>query len=276
MYPISNNMHVSSGDENDEIDAQDDEQEDVSNLDRNGRDVSDEEDNENEIEEEKDEETVENEDEEEEKDEDADKKEDALVELSLKELLALANKGEFPKKLFKFGNTTKYYTQRLHFFTSKRVFKGQPSKAIAFKCKCCGLTRRAKFPLFTNLSHHLQDTQHVAWVTWLTKFNKVNHIEPKIIDDHTLKVIRFLISNNTSMQQIDSDEFIDLVNESNKIACSKTFKRTLLPETMKQLTRIINIKLEDAESICLVVDLWSSTQNVSFLAVVAVLMDENL
>ena len=45
-----------------------------------------------------------------------------LKDLALDEIFKLASKGEFPKKLFLFNDCKKSYSERLHFWTSSRVF----------------------------------------------------------------------------------------------------------------------------------------------------------
>ena len=79
-----------------------------------------------------------------------------LEEFSVQDLYDMAKKGEFPKKVFIFGQDKSTYTQRLQFFTSIRIFSDRPKGYLSFVCKICEVVISAKFPEFNNLNNHLK------------------------------------------------------------------------------------------------------------------------
>jgi hypothetical protein len=56
---------------------------------------------------------------------------------SIENLLKLAEKNQFPKKEFTFGNKITTFTPKLHFFECETVFTQRPLESIKFKCKLC-------------------------------------------------------------------------------------------------------------------------------------------
>jgi len=56
---------------------------------------------------------------------------------SIENLLKLAEKNQFPKKEFTFGNKISTFTPKLHFFECETVFTQRPVENIKFKCKFC-------------------------------------------------------------------------------------------------------------------------------------------
>ena len=89
-------------------------------------------------------------------------------ELSLDELFALAEKGEFPSKMFEISNKKKFYTQIMHFFNSIRVFGEHPKqKRIKFDCKICSVTLVSPLKDKSDLYKHLK--LHDNFATWFSK-----------------------------------------------------------------------------------------------------------
>ena len=72
--------------------------------------------------------------------------ENILEEFNVEKLYDMDTKGEFPKKMFIFGQDKCRYTQRLHFFTSIRTFSERPKNHVSFSCKICSKILRATFP----------------------------------------------------------------------------------------------------------------------------------
>jgi len=86
-------------------------------------------------------------------------------EYSVSEILQVSLNGLLPKKIFLINNMVKKFSNRLHWFTSQRVFNDtNPYKdTIAFRCKICKKTIEIRFPTLANLSHHLKLDEHSAF-----------------------------------------------------------------------------------------------------------------
>ncbi len=100
----------------------------------------------------------------------------------------------FAKKVFLIKNEVKNYSNRLHWFSSSRIFTDiDPfQEKVAFACKICKVTIQCRFPHFTNLSHHLALDDH-------GQFRKWKSLQPKIggtaISDEVFALIKFLVSS---------------------------------------------------------------------------------
>ncbi len=203
-----------------------------------------------------------------------DYQDEELTELSIADIMKLSYDGNFPKKMFIFGKLRKLYTSRLLFWTSIRKFPERPKQAILFNCKICNLSRNEIIPNFTNLNHHMKE--HETYLQWLKNLrNKKGGAQIKLIDDFTLKIVRFIVSSNTALLQLHNPSFVDLFTGKEKVPTYKIFRNKCLPDVMSKLSSTINSKLDHAEAVCLVVDLWSSPINKSFLALAAVINSFN-
>ena len=195
-----------------------------------------------------------------------------IREYGINEILKMAEDGKFPKKQFLINSQIKAYTPRLHFFMSLRKFAQYPKDPVQFECKICHAIKTETFPYFSNLNHHLKN--HIQFRTWLEKFDKKEGINGAVIDNHTLRLIKYIISSNSSLAQLQNPSFTDLFQEKFKVPSYKVFRNTLLPNIMQKLFKIIDSKLNRAVAICLVVDMWSNNVNANFIAVVAILTNE--
>lgn len=61
-----------------------------------------------------------------------------------------------------------------------------------------------------------------------------------------------------------------------KIPGEKSFKRIILPETIKKVKNVINTKLEDASVVILIVDIWSDSQMNDFMGLAAMITNNIL
>jgi len=199
--------------------------------------------------------------------------ENILEEFNVEKLYDMATKGEFPKKMFIFGQDKSRYTQRLHFFTSIRTFSERPKSHVSFTCKICSKILRATFPEFNNLNNHLKT--HDTWrKKWLSFYNK--HFAPalSLLDNNTYDMIRFIISSNLAICQLDNVHFQKLIENKMTSPCLKTFRYDRLPTIYQQMLDIIDDKLNKARTICLITDIWTNRIYADFLALGAVIINE--
>jgi hypothetical protein len=195
-------------------------------------------------------------------------------ELSVNETIEKARKGEFPKKMFIFGRAKVFYTQRLHFFTSNRIFEQRPTENVKFTCKFCECTLSTTFPLFQNLNAHLK-LHNKFNNEWLNEFNKdKSGSKSSQLDDATYDLIRYIISSNTALSQLENPFFQNLLKEKMKLPCIKTFRNTKLPLVYKQLIDVIDQKLDNALTITLITDIWTNKIMADFIGLAAVIVNK--
>ena len=188
-----------------------------------------------------------------------------LAEMSVEEILNLALKNFFPKKLFIIKNARKYYRPRLHFFTSLRIFIEKPKEHVKFECKICKIIIQATFPAFNNLNNHLKVHEQFR-TNWLSYFNKANNNgKSAILDDNIYDLVRFVISSNFALDQLENPFFFKLLDDKMKIPCKKSIRYDILPAVFENLKDAIENKLNSALSLCLVVDIWTNRVMADFL-----------
>jgi hypothetical protein len=81
-----------------------------------------------------------------------------------------------------------------------------------------------------------------------------------------MKLVRYFIASNSAAQEFDSQWFRELFASSNiKLPCAKTFSTVILKSIFEKLNVLIDLKLNQAESICLISDIWTSKQMNDFM-----------
>ena len=197
-----------------------------------------------------------------------------LDEYEIGKLFALAAKGEFPRKTFIFGKKRYLSTSRLHFFSSIRIFSERPTTNIQFKCKFCNLILHACFPIFTGLSKHLL-THNEFNLNWIHYNEKSKKKANAILDNNIYDLIRYIISSNTAMLQLENEFFVKLLEPKMKIPCIRTFRYTHLPSIYRQMLDAINDKLDKALTICLITDIWTNRIMADFIGLAAIIVNES-
>lgn len=146
-----------------------------------------------------------------------------LEELSLNDILKQGSDG-YPQKLFIFNGVKKYYTTRLHFFSSIRIFKERPTGHVKFECKICKIQLQAIFPCFNNLNNHVKSVHSELTKKWRDGCAKKRNSNAGVIDDDLYDLIRFFISSNTALAQLENPYLRKLLEKVIKIPCVKTFR----------------------------------------------------
>jgi hypothetical protein len=197
-------------------------------------------------------------------------------EHSVHTLYEMAKKGEFPNKSFEFNKLEKQYTPRLHFFNSQRKFSQRPVSHINFTCKLCDRNLQATFPEFNNLNNHLK-THSEFRDKWLSYFDEFNPQKSKctiLLDDNTYNLVRFVVSSNTAMTTLENVHLAKLLHEKMKVPCIRTFRYTLLPKIYSDMLSLINIKLDEALTICFITDIWTNKIMADYIALAAVIVNQ--
>ena len=81
-------------------------------------------------------------------------KQNEINDLKVENLIELANKNEFPHKLFIIEGKEHLYTPVCHFFKSETIFANKP-KSVKFECIIKKCVLNCSFGAFTNLNKHL-------------------------------------------------------------------------------------------------------------------------
>ena len=89
--------------------------------------------------------------------------------------------------------------------------------------------------------------------------------------------MKLFISASISISQLKNPFFFEALDKSIREKCRDyhTFRNKILPEVMKQLFNAIQLKLQNAEFVFLMTDLWSDFQNADFIALAAIVVDKH-
>ena len=91
-----------------------------------------------------------------------------------------------------------------------------------------------------------------------------------------MKIVRYFISRNSALSDFDSESFRDLLSDyKREIPCSKTFSTKILDNVYEMLLIEINKILNEAFSVCLISDIWTSKQMLDFMGVAANIINSN-
>ena len=92
-------------------------------------------------------------------------------------------------------------------------------------------------------------------------------------------IIKAFISTNTSFHHIANPDYLEMENferpEKLKIPDPRTFRTKLIPEAMNLLSKEIEKKLDKAESITLIVDMWTTRMMTDYIALGASIIFDN-
>lgn len=108
--------------------------------------------------------------------------------------------------------------------------------------------------------------------SWINAYDMFQNIKKKEISDDHLKLVRFFISSNTSICQLANVYMRDLV--SFNLPSVSHFTEMVLPEVLEKVHANINHKLQDAENISLISDIWTDRQMHDFMGLAASVISE--
>lgn len=192
----------------------------------------------------------------------------SLEDFTVEQLIEFSKTNSYPKKEFLISNTIRKFTVILHFFDSTRIFSNKPEDKLEFTCKICTKSYLAKLGETTNLNKHLN--KHSELNEWMKSYDVFNNGSKKAkITDEDFKIIEFIISSNTSLSQLKNPKFHNLIGSN--VPCYEKFRDNFLPSVMDKLREAITKKLNNANTVCLLVDLWSSKNGSDFIALIGLL-----
>ena len=177
------------------------------------------------------------------------------IELSVKQLLNLATKDEFPHKMFLFNKQKFYLTPITHFFTSTRIFDTKPKTPIEFTCKIGNCKLRCKFCQLTNLNHHLYI--HDDSRNWYKQYQQYRgNKDANVLTEGEMDLIKLFVSSFQSLSLLKNEYFRKLISQSVDIRSEFYFRYDFLHTVIQQLHNEIEKSLDKALIVTLTPDIW--------------------
>ncbi len=129
------------------------------------------------------------------------------------------------------------------------------------------------------LNRHLRtDCKRDAkkWYSAFQSSSGTKRKQPKVIDEQHLLLAKYFISSNTSLCELANPFLKKLLGNALKLPGVFSFRNTVLPSLMNSLYTLLGARLNEAESICLIVDIWTNNVNSDFIGLAAVITDPKL
>lgn len=199
----------------------------------------------------------------------------------MKFMLDQMKDSKFPKKLFKNGPKTFGYSAVLQFTNSKTTCAR--GEMIVFVCVFCGSKIKAVLGSTSNINGHF-DTCHSdpfkdkEFLFWYNGYKATcPAVQNKtLITSETLKILKYFISSNTALREFDSVHFRELLSGYTiKIPCARTFSDVILTSVFAKMNKVIESKLEESLSICLISDIWTNKQMLDFMGLAVNLINKD-
>jgi hypothetical protein len=106
-----------------------------------------------------------------------------------------------------------------------------------------------------NLNKHLK--RHSISNEWYKLYLKSSKTICNKLSDTKLNFIKFIITSNLALKQLENVYLRKCLKEEIKIPCMKTFQFTFLQEILDLLKDKIEEKCQNASYITIIPDLWS-------------------
>ena len=115
-----------------------------------------------------------------------------------------------------------------------------------------------KSDLYKHLNLH---KEYKKWNEKYKNYKKIK-VEP-IIDADTMLLVKYFVTSNVSHSSLENKYLLILLN---KVVGTKSFDETILPEVYRKLKNKLKEKINNAEDICLITDIWTAKQIQTLLA----------
>ena len=199
---------------------------------------------------------------------------DLDADYSLNDLMCLAKSNKFPKKLLSINGKIKRKTAVLHFFKFTNKYKSMPAGLIDFVCKINECKLRSPINDFSNLNKHL--LTHKESKSWYDLYIKRTRSSSKLISDESLKVVKYFISSDTALDQMNNIFLREILDPKIKIYSFFTFRYKILDAVINQMYKEIERRLNEAEAITLLTDGWTGQfNNVEYIGLGAQLINHS-
>ena len=152
-------------------------------------------------------------------------------------------------------------------FTCELVYEEEP-QSIIFECKFGGCKLSSALGEFSNLNKHL--SIHKETRNWYDSYRSKDEDKIGILKDSELKIIRLFISSHQSLTLLRNEVFVSAFKTVLPVPDYKTFRYTLLPNSIIKLKQYIEIKLKGAAYVTIIPDIWEKDKE-HFLGLAAIL-----
>jgi hypothetical protein len=192
-------------------------------------------------------------------------------------LLKQAEDKKFPQKTFIFDKIKKNYNCALNFFECQTIFTNKPTGRIEFTCLGCEKIYHARIGRTGNLNRHLNSHQEQKLRKWIQLYDAWNtKCQHSKITAGVMIMVRYFITSNVALNELKNPILRYVFKKANiSYPGLHTFRHKTLPEVMVILQSKIETKLMDAETICLITDIWTTRQMVDFIAVAVNITNED-
>ncbi len=125
---------------------------------------------------------------------------------------------------------------------------------------------------FSNLNKHFfnKPLDHPVCKAWhgLNKKRESNKVQQTIISDGTFNLLKYFISSDTALDQLNNKFLGSVLNPDIKVYSVWTFRYKILPQVLKDLKIEIANVLQSSEYITLITDGWTGPfSNIEYWAV---------
>jgi hypothetical protein len=94
------------------------------------------------------------------------------------------------------------------------------------------------------------------------------------LTDKQLALVKYFISSNTALTQLQNPHLLKILDKSIEAPSYHSFRNTFLSIVMNLMRAVQNEKLQNANAITLIVDMWTSKNNKDFIVLGSATMDD--
>ena len=149
---------------------------------------------------------------------------------------------------------------------------------IIFSCLFCDIKQTSILGQTSNIKHHLMThVENKDLVIWFQHYDKIKVPTNKfVIDNETLRIVKYFIASNTAASNFDCPYFRDLMRDFKRpIPCSDTFSDVILKSVFEKVKQELGQIMEASISICLISDIWTNKQMLDFMGLAANIINSN-
>ena len=181
---------------------------------------------------------------------------------------------EFPKKQFIVAGVFKQYCSYLT-FTNSLVNMANKQDKVIYTCMLCNTSINDIPSHSRNVKRHLEFycTNKNMVAAWMKAYNRQLSIKKQELSDNDFLLVKFFISTNTAISQLENEHLSACFKF--EVPNRQTFTTNFLPSVLERVQAVINEKLNNAENICLISDIWTNAKMHDFIGIVACVIDSD-
>jgi hypothetical protein len=98
----------------------------------------------------------------------------------------------------------------------------------------------------------------------------------RVLDENTLMLIKYFISSNASFTELQNPYLKQLIGKFMHVPTIFCFRDMIMTTVLGKMYEMLEKKLQNAMTVCLIVDIWTNAVNADFIGLAAVLTNEKL